>query len=79
MTFDKNLQFPSRHRTITPSDANKLVQEMIIRCGGAGDIRIEDKDGVAITYTVTAGEIVPVLACKVLATGTTVTKITGHY
>lgn len=52
---------------------------MIVMAGTDGTIAIQDSASTAITYTVTAGSILPVLAKRVLVTGTTVTQIIGLY
>lgn len=74
MQFNKNLAFPSSHVAITPSDANELGQEMMIYVNVTGDVRITDDHDTTLTYTaVPAGTILPVVASKVWATGTTAT------
>ena len=78
--FNRFLEFPTHQVAITPSDSDSLGnQGMIVRCGTAGNISVEDNFGTAIVYTVSAGEILPVLVNKVLSTGTTVTGIVGVY
>lgn len=76
-TYNRGDNFPSRHVTITPSDAADLVEPMLIYCGSDGNIAVEDKYGTAVTYAVTAGTVLPVLVAKVLSTGTTVTQVIG--
>lgn len=77
--FNRFAEYPTTHVTITPSDANDLVRPMIIHCGGAGNIVVQDKNGTQITYALAAGDKVPVLCHRVLATGTTVTPVIGLY
>lgn len=76
--FNAYKEFPRNHFLITPSDATPIPSgECTIYCGTAGDIRVADDNGVAITYTVTAGTVLPVIVSQVLATGTTVTQVIG--
>lgn len=77
--FNRLAEFPRNHVTITPSDANNLSRPMLIMAGTAGDIVIVDENGTSITYTVTAGSILPVIAVKVPSTNTTVTQVIGLY
>lgn len=75
--FNRYEEFPQQHRTITPSDAANLARPMVIYCGSDGAISITDAAGVTVVYTLTAGQIAPVLAVKVNATGTTSTQVIG--
>lgn len=77
--FNRYAEFPAHQVTLTPADGSDLTREMIIYCGTAGTIKVEDKFGVAVTYTVTAGEILPLLVQRVWSTGTTVTQVIGLY
>jgi len=77
--FQPRNSFASNHVTITPDDDHDLDTGMVIYCGSDGDIAVEDKDGVAVIYTVTAGDILPVVVHRVLEAGTTVTQIIGLY
>lgn len=72
-------EFPRNHVTITKDDSADLSREMLIYCGSDGDIAVQDSNGVAITYTVTAGSILPIIVKRVLATETDVTQIIGLY
>ena len=78
--FNRFAEFPRHHVSITPSDANNLSREMLIFCGTTGTIAVHDVNGVAVTYTIdTAGSILPIIAKRVLSTGTNVTQIIGLY
>lgn len=77
--FNRFAEFPQTHFTITPSDGTDLSRPMIIYCGSAGNIVVHDSNGTAVTYTVLAGDILPVLVKRVLSTNTTVTQVVGLY
>lgn len=77
--YNRFEEFPRHHVTITPSDANDLVREMLICAGGAGTLAVHDSNGTAVTYTVVAGDILPIIAKRVLVTGTTATPVIGLY
>ena len=79
--WNRFAHFPRKHRTITPSDSTDLLAKdgMVIYCGSAGTIAVHDQDGVSITYTVVAGDILPLVVRRVLSTGTTVTPVIGLY
>ncbi|MBP1806449.1 spike base protein, RCAP_Rcc01079 family [Rubellimicrobium aerolatum] len=63
-----------RHRPIMPSDSLPISpRPRALWCQMAGDVVIEDIDGVQLTYAVQAGQVLPFRAVKVLATGTTAT------
>ena len=79
MMFNRYSEFPKHQYTITPHDTTALPRLSIIYCGSDGDIIVEDEDGEEVTYTVTAGDILPVLVNKVLNTNTTVSQVIGLY
>lgn len=65
-----------RHFAITPSDSADLSERTrAIYCQTAGTVRLRDCQDNDITYTVFAGLILPFVAKRVLATGTTATVI----
>lgn len=76
-TYDRYDSFPTRQLAITPSDATDLVEPMLIYVGVAGNVALVDKDDVVITYAASAGAILPVLAKRINATGTTATGLVG--
>lgn len=53
--WDIDSAFPENHRELTPSDTTPLERPMIIVAVTDGDVQLTDKNGVSITYTVTAG------------------------
>jgi small ligand-binding sensory domain FIST len=69
--------YPTQHTVITPSNVNNLDVPMLIYCNASGTIAVVDISGESVTYTLTAGQMVPVLAIKVLATGTNSASIIG--
>lgn len=77
--FNRFKHFCRGHETLTPHNSNNFQREFIIFCGGAGTISAVDTYDNAITYTVAAGDILPVLCKRVNATGTTVTPVIGLY
>ena len=77
--YKKFDMFPSNHIEITPDDSDTLFQEMLIYCGSDGDVAAVDTHGRVVVYTVSAGDILPILAVRINATDTTVTQIVGLY
>lgn len=77
--YNRFQQFPHNHYVITPDDTNTLSREMLIYAGTDGDIAAVDKFDRVVVYTVTAGSVLPILAKRVNATGTTVTQVIGLY
>ena len=66
------------HFTITPSnDADLAIRPRALFCTAAGNVAVRI-GGVDITYPVVAGDILPLRAERVLATGTTATVV-GWY
>lgn len=62
---------------VTPSDSTDLVTLCrAIYVGGAGNLNIDMADGTTITFSgLSSGQILPVRAKRVRATGTTATNI----
>lgn len=77
--FNRYEEAAGRHYSITPSDsAGQLpAKAMRIYVGGAGNIKVDDLAGNAVTYAVVAGALLPVLVTRVYLTGTTATGIVG--
>lgn len=73
--FNRFAEFPRHHVSITPNDSADLSREMLIYAATAGAIAVHDMDGTAITYTVQIGDILPIIAKRVLSTGTTATVV----
>ncbi len=71
--------FPKTHRTLTASDTINFADLYTIYCGSAGTVAAVDADGTLVSYSVVAGDIIPVPCKRVNATGTTVTPIIGLY
>jgi len=62
-------------RAITPSDVTATTGIRSIYIQATGNVALEDKQGNAVTFAVTVGQVLPVQPAKVLATGTTATVI----
>lgn len=62
---------------VTPSDSTDLAAPArALYVGGSGNVKINDSGNGAVTfYGVAAGSILPVMARRVYATGTTATNI----
>lgn len=75
--FNRFAEFPKHQVTITPADVD-LSREMIIYCGAAGTVVATDTFGTTVTYTVVAGDILPVLVSRVAA-ASTCTQVIGLY
>ena len=78
-SWNKDAKWAEHHYVVTPSDTVNNPVVGPIRCGSAGTITVVDNADVAIQYTVVAGEVIPVKAKRVNATGTTVTGIIGFW
>jgi hypothetical protein len=67
-----------RLAAVTPSDGADLPRYGCLKVGGAGTVALiaaDDPDGASQSWTAVAGEIVPVIVRRVLATGTTATGL----
>lgn len=62
---------------VTPSDSTDLAAPArALYVGGSGNVKINDSGNGAVTFVgVAAGSILPVMARRVYATGTTATNI----
>lgn len=70
------LECAIEHFLVTPHDSTNYSGSVIARalyCMDDGDIAVVSESGVAVTYSVTAGTILPVKSKRVNATGTTLT------
>ena len=74
--YNRYESFPRRHVTITPHNTNKLATPMIIMAGAAGTIVAVDDTGVEITYTLEAGQYLPIMP-EIIKTASTCTQIIG--
>lgn len=62
--------------TLADTDLSQPVRALYI--GGSGNLKISDSGGNAVTFNnVPAGVILPVMATRIWATGTTATNIVG--
>lgn len=78
-TIQNNPNPADRHAAITPSDSTVLNPiPRALRVTVAGNLVLEDADGTAITYPVSAGDIIPFRATKVRATNTTATVVAWY-
>jgi hypothetical protein len=71
----RGLESPGdRHQAITPSDTlNVIPRPRALWVQAGGTLVLEDAQGVALSYMVQAGQILPFRAARVRATGTTAT------
>ncbi len=69
----RSLEAPAtRHFGVTPSDGTDLpVRPRVLYCVSAGTAVLRDAEGADLPYELEAGDILPVSAVRVLATGTT--------
>lgn len=65
----------TQHFIITPGAGDIPIMPRAIRFESAGSVTMEDQNGVAVTYTVAAGEVFEFRASKI--TASTVTQIVG--
>jgi len=66
----------TRHFSISPSDsADLVVRPRALAFQTDGNAVLRDEGGVDITYSRYAGDVLPIRAVRVLATGTTATLI----
>lgn len=70
----RDREFAGHHQPIVQSDTVNLPQDMVIYCNAAGDVSVMDHYGTSATYTVVAGQILPVIVKRVNTTGTTLTN-----
>lgn len=78
-SWQKDAALASNHFAVTPSDTVNMPQVTGIRAGSAGTIACIDQNDVLLSYTVVAGEILPIKVKRVNATNTTVTGIIGFW
>jgi len=73
--------YPTRAFAITPSDETEWTSAVTVYCNTAGDVAVMPFEGdTAITFTMAAGGVVPVVVRQVLSTGTTVSiNLIGVY
>lgn len=66
---------------VTPSDVEDLpsAEVLALYAGGAGDLRVVTVGGAVVTLVSAASQYHPVRVRRVMATGTTATKIVALY
>ena len=74
-SHQRGLETPADcHIAITPSDSLFIKpRPRALWCQTSGNLALEDREGTVLNYSVTAGQILPFRAVRVLATGTTAT------
>ena len=74
-SHQRGLESPAdRHQAIVPSDSVPIdPRPRAHYCLTAGDVAIEDRQGIVLTYAVQAGQVLPFRAAKVRASGITAT------
>lgn len=77
--FNRFAEFPKNHFVITKSDTVDIPKgPLIVMAQDAGTLAIVDANDVVITYTVAAGDIIPVLVKRINASDSTAEGI-GYY
>ena len=73
--------FYTRAEAITPSNTVDITSGLAdgIYAGGAGDIAAVFQDGSTATFTVVAGQFLPIRVRRVNATGTTATALVALF
>ncbi len=76
----RGLESPaSHHFAITPSDSSDLpVIPRVLYCASAGTVMLRDAVGTNLSYGLNAGQVLPISAVRVMATGTSAT-VYGWY
>lgn len=79
-TGGKVTSFPLHAEAITPSDSIEYGRGRQVFAGDAGEVTVEPFYGNnTVTFSLEAGQYVPVVCRRVLATGTTATGLVGVY
>lgn len=69
-------QFPQNAEAVSPHDTNRFNEPSTVFVGGTGTVRVEAAGNAGdVTFTVSAGNPVPVLCRRVYSTGTTATGL----
>lgn len=77
---DFSPRFPQSAVAITPSDVDTFSAGVNVYVGGAGAVVVSPEGGQAdVTFTVVAGQVIPVTVLAVKATGTTATGLVAIY
>ena len=67
----------NRHFAITPADEDLAIRPRALYAATGGDIVVRDDEGTDITYSVTAGQIIPLRAVQVRSA--TTATVVGWY
>lgn len=73
--FNRYSEFPKHHKALTASNSVNFSTPMVIYALTAGTMAVVDDSNAVITYTVAAGDLLPILAKRINVTGTTATFI----
>lgn len=69
-----------RFAAIIPNDGADVAEmPRALFIGGGGNLVVQGRDGVSATFIVGAGQILPIRAARVMATGTTASDIVGLF
>ena len=80
MNHIANYSFGINAAAAVHSDTVDLANSGSLYIGGVGDVKIDTIEGDTVTYTaVPAGTLLPVIAARVYATGTSATAIIVNY
>lgn len=72
-TFSSSLDSPAdTHLAITPGPDPIVPRPRALYCNTAGTVTVVDRGGVSLTYTVSAGQILPFRAVRITAATATV-------
>ena len=72
MRYANFLNFPRSHAQLTPNNNTDIADgPVVLYCAADGIANVRDFYGNVLTYTCTAGDIVPVLVRRLLSTTTT--------
>lgn len=77
--FHKDIRFASHHFAIVPSDTVDMPVVTGVYVSIAGTVQLVDESGVSLQYTVVPGDVLPVKARRINATGTSSTGLIGFY
>lgn len=74
-SHSRGLESPAAHHAaLIPSNSSDLpLRPRVIYCQSAGTAVLRDRAGQDLTYTLEAGQILPLSPVRVLATGTSAT------
>lgn len=74
--FNRQSEFPKHHKALSASNTVNFANgPLVIYFLTSGTAAVVDNSDTVITYTVAAGDILPVLAKRINTTGTTATFV----